>query len=147
MKIFLYIIIGLIVLWLIGGALYTHIVGSKKKRLRVIFTLYLSFSDDAKAMLSDVFKLHQQKKNDEVNQMVEQASNTTQEIMGALIPENRPIILSSGKQMDMTTWQAYKTRFTESGYSEVAAKFLAGIYLFEFDDFLTKFNSNSTKIH
>ncbi|MEK7209042.1 MAG: hypothetical protein AAB677_02175 [Patescibacteria group bacterium] len=138
MKIFLYIVIGLVVLWFIGGMIAAAIVGSKKNRGRAALTLFLGFSGDAKSMLFDIFKLHQTKKISEVNSIVEKTTNTTEEIISVLSSENRPKDFSSGKKFDGVTWTVYQKNFMENGYSELAASLLAGIFLFELDELLSK---------
>lgn len=138
MKIFLYILIGLVTLWFVGGMIVAAIVGSKKNRRRAVLTLFWDFSDDAKSMLFYIFKLHQAKKISEINSIVEKSTNTTSEIISVLSPENRPKDFSSGKKFDRVTWTAYHTNFMENGYSELAASLLAGVFLFELDELLSK---------
>lgn len=142
MTVFFYIIIGVFVLWLVGGAIAgaiaAAVTGSKKNRKRFLVTIFLKLSDDAQSMLFDIFKLHQMKKVDEVNSIVEQYTNTTNEILSVLSPENRPQEFSSGKTFDRVTWTVYQKRFIENGCSESAASVLAGIFLFELEELLSK---------
>ena len=98
----------------------------------------LDFSDDAKSMLLDIFKLHQAKRISEINSIVEKATNTTNEIISTLSPENRSKDFSSGKKFDRVTWATYQMNFIENGYSELAASLLAGVFIFEFDELLSK---------
>ncbi len=102
-----------------------------------MLAIFLSFSSDAKSMLFDIFKLYQTKKISEVNNIVEKTTNTTDEIISKLSPENRPKYFSSGKIFDITTWTAYQTNFMENGYSELASSLLAGVFFFELDELLS----------
>lgn len=136
MTVFFYIIIGIFVLWFVGGAIAAAITGSKKNMKRFAVTIFLKLSDDAKSMLLDIFKSHHMKKVDEVNSITEKYTNTTNEIISTLSPENRPQEFSSGKKFDRVTWTVYQKRFIENGYSELAASVLAGIFLFELEELL-----------
>jgi len=138
MTVFFYIIIGIFVLWLVGGAIAAAITGSKKNRKRFAVAIFLKLSDDAQSMLLDVFKLHQIKKIDEVNSIVGQYTNTANEILSILSPENRLQEFSSGKKFDRVTWMVYQKNFIENGYSELAASIFAGIFLFELEELLSK---------
>ena len=138
MKTFFYIVIGFVVLWFVGGMIAAAIVGSKKNRGLAALTIFLDFSDDAKSMLLDIFKLHQAKRISEINSIVEKATNTTNEIISTLSPENRSKDFSSGKKFDRVTWATYQMNFIENGYSELAASLLAGVFIFEFDELLSK---------
>lgn len=112
----------------------------KRKRRLFAAAIFLKLSDDAQSMLLDVFKFHQIKKIDEVNSIVGQYTNTTNEILSALSPENRPREFSSGKTFDRVTWTVYQKSFVENGYSELAASLLAGVFLFELEELLSKGN-------
>src|SRR3989338_4450783 len=136
MKIFLYVLLGLLAIWFVGGMLDAAIVGSKTNRSRFALHIFLSLSDDAKSMLFDVFKLYQMRKVGEVNSIIAGATNTTREIMSVLSPENRPQEFSSGKIFDRTTWAVYQTKFIENGYCEQAASLLAGVFFFELEELL-----------
>lgn len=138
METFIYITLGLIILWFVGGMITAALVGSKKNRSRAALAIFLGFSDDAKSMLLDIFKLHQMKKIDEVNSVVEKTTNTTSEITSMLSPENRLREFSSGKKFDRTTWVVYQKRFIEDGYSESSASLLAGVFFFELEDLLSE---------
>lgn len=131
MKIFLYILSGVIVLYFLGGIITASIVGSKKKRQKFALYIFLSLSDSAKSVLLEIFKLHKMKNVDEVNKIIEKSTNTTNEIISVLSSENRPENFSSGKKFDKVTWFAYQTEFVEGGYTQLSASVLAGIYLFE----------------
>jgi len=135
---FFYIIISLVILWIIGGIITATISGSKKNRDRFAVALFLRLSAAAQSMLFDIFKFHQMKKVDEVSSVVKQYNNTTNEILSILSPENRPQDFSSGKKFDRVTWTVYQKSFIENGYSELAASVLAGIFLFELEELLSK---------
>ena len=135
MKIFC-VLLGLLVIWFVGGMLAAAIVGSKKNRRRFALHIFLSLSDDAKSMLFDVFKLYQMRKVGEVNSIIVRATNTTREIISVLSPGNRPQEFSSGKIFDRTTWTVYQAKFIKNGYCEPGASLLAGVFFFELEELL-----------
>lgn len=133
MKFFLYIIIGIIALWFIGGMITAWIVGSKKNRNKFAFSTFHSLSNDAQSMLLDIFHLYKVNKIDEINDIVENSINTTNEIISNLSPQNRSGNFSSGKVMNLTTYGAYELNFQEKGYSKKSSSILAGLLFFEID--------------
>lgn len=103
MKILLYILLGLITLLFIAGIVAAVVVGSKKNRRKFALSIFISFSEDAKSMILEIFRLHQIKRIGEINDIVAKATNTTNEIISILSPEKRLQEFSSGKTFDQTT--------------------------------------------
>jgi len=136
MKIFLYIIISVVALWFIGGMVTAWTVGLKKNRGKFALSTFLSFSDDAKSMLLEIFNLYKADNVNEINDIVEKSTNTTDEIIYRLSPQNRSDNFSSGKVGDKTTYIAYESNFKEKGYSQKSSLVLAGILFFELDRIL-----------
>lgn len=138
MKIFLYIIIGIIVLWFIGGMITAWIVGNKKNRDNFAFSTFLTFSNDTKSMILDIFHLYKVDNIIEVNNIIENHTDIADEIISKLSSQNRSANFSSGKTMDLTTYKTYELNFKEKGYSEKSSLVLAGILFFEIDRILEK---------
>lgn len=136
MKIFLYIIISIIALWFISGMVVAWIAGSKKNRDKFALSTFLSFSDDAKSMLLEVFNLYKADNVNEINDIIEKSKSTTDEIIYRLSPQNRSDDFSSGKVGDNTTYIFYESNFKEKGYSQKSSLVLTGILFFELDRIL-----------
>lgn len=112
------------------------IIAAKTERKKPILQIFLHLSTDARSMLVEIFKLHEQKQISDINRMVEKAKFTTTEILTTLRPQNRPKELSAGEKFDLVTWTVYQQEFLASGYSEASASLLAGVFLFDLDNVL-----------
>ena len=146
MKILLYILSSVLIIWFLIGIISASIVGSKKKRKKFASKLFLSFSDDAKSVLLNIFKLHNDKNVDSINKIVDRSTHATNEIISVLSPENRPQVFSSGKRLDKVCYNAYAIEFMERGYTSLSASILAGIYLFELESILNKEKDENRQI-
>ncbi len=142
MKIFLYIVLTIVgwfaVIFLAGFIKAALPTTNKKRRAYAVAFISTLPASQVKPLL-DIFVAYKKQEVNDANQViVENGTNVVLPLVDALSPENRPALLSGGRTADITAWTMWMNLLTDKGYTENAAKLIAGIFIHELDPVLNK---------
>lgn len=142
MKVILIIILiiaGIFVALFLAGMVSAAILGSKKKRRAFALVAIAQLPEELRSKLLTIFLSYQKEDVKRVNSLVQEMDREYLKLLlNITSPQNRPADFSAGRFGDNLSWTAMEISLTEKGYSANASKIIAGIFLHDFNEVLSK---------